>query len=166
MIYSVDCAVARTLSVVQIPAADLSQCVLVICKLNYLTSWETAIAVAVKDYHCTAVLNEFYKLRVINFRAHNTHTDAVARFRVRLTDFNLFQSFFKNIQNKRFGADIACQNQQCLLIAGNGRIVKLSEIADFSKNAAYFIVFGNRSSDRSVGNINSVVFMHGFQDFP
>lgn len=76
----VQSALTGALSVLQVPAADLRECVLGIGELYLLSAGEGAVAVAVGDHQCAAALDELDELGIVDLRADNDNADTVLAF--------------------------------------------------------------------------------------
>lgn len=118
---AVHCALTRALRVLQIPAADLRQCVLGIGEDDLLSAGEGAVAVAVGDHQCAAALDELNELGIVDLRADNDNADAVVLLGVGLAAFYLLKRLVQVGEDESLGAGVADQNQNGVLIAGDGR---------------------------------------------
>ena len=67
-------------------------------------------------------------------------------------------------EDESLGAGVADQNQNGVLIAGDGRGVELARLADLGEDAADLVVLADRGADGGVRGVDAVVFAHGLED--
>ena len=108
----VQSALARALSVLQVPAADLRECVLGIGELYLLSTGEGAVAVAVGDHQCAAALDELDELGIVDLRADNDNADTVVLLGVGLAAFYLLKRLAQVGEDESLGAGVADQNRR------------------------------------------------------
>ena len=143
-------ALAGALSVLQVPAADLSQGVLLLGKRNLLPAGKAAVAEAIRHHQSAAALDQTYQIGVINFGADHCHPNPVIFFRINLAGPNFFQRFPQQRQNQPLGTGIAHQNQDSKLIAGDGRNVQLAQFPDLREDAADLVMFPDCRTDGGI----------------
>ena len=100
----VQSALTGALSVLQVPAADLRECVLGIGELYLLSAGEGAVAVAVGDHQCAAALDELDELGIVDLRADNDNADTVVLLGVGLAAFYLLKRLAQVREVKADGA--------------------------------------------------------------
>ena len=160
----VQSALTGALSVLQVPAADLRECVLGIGELYLLSAGEGAVAVAVGDHQCAAALDELDELGIVDLRADNDNADTVVLLGVGLAAFYLLKRLAQIWEDESLGAGVADQNQNGVLIAGDGRDIQLAQLAYLGEDAADLIVLAHGGADGVVRGVDAVVFVQGLQN--
>ena len=153
--------VPGALRILQVPAADLGQHVFLVIENDLLSAGNAAIAEPVRHHHGAVFFHQGNKLRIIDFRAHHHHTDAVLGLLVRLSGFQLLQGLPEFVNDEILGADIGGQGQNVEFIPRNGGVIQLPVLPDLGDQAANLVMLRHRRPEGIVRYIHAVVVVKG-----
>ena len=148
----------------QIVAADRGEGVLAVLNLDLLAAGQGAEAVAVGHDHGAAHLDELRELGIVDLGAGEHHAGAEGELRLGLALFELGERLLQIGEDQIVRADLAHELNHVELIAGDGRIVELAQIADLGDDAAELVEPLDRGAERLVGGVDAEDVLHRAHD--
>ncbi|CCX45500.1 unknown [Firmicutes bacterium CAG:103] len=147
---------AGALVPVQVVAADGVKRGLAVLDLDALTAREAAEAVAVGHDHGAAALEELRELGIVDLGAGDHDARAEGEFRLGLALFDLGKRLLQVREDQVVRADLAHELDDVELIAGNGRVGQLAEVADLGDDIAQLVELLDGRAHGGIGGVHAV----------
>ena len=147
---------AGALVPVQVVAADGVKRGLAVLDLDALTAREAAEAVAVGHDHGAAGLEELRKLGIVDLGAGDHDARAEGEFLLGLALFDLGERLLEVREDQVVRADLAHELDDVELIAGNGRVGQLAEVADLGDDIAQLVELLDGRAHGGIGGVHAV----------
>ena len=152
--------VARALGDLHTVAADLRERVLLVVQLDDLASRRGAEAVAVGYDECADLLDHLRQAGIVDLAADDGNAGAVPRLFIHLALFDLGERFAQLRQDEILRAAIGHKVEHVELVARDGRVVLLAQLADLGDDAADLVVLLHRLADGRVRGVDPVALFH------
>ena len=151
---------ARAFARDEVVAADLDESGLLVVQLYHFPAGEHAEAEAVERYERACILEHAGKVGVVHLGADDAHTAAVPGLRVDLAVADFLQGLLQVGQDELLRTAEAYHVDDVELVAGDGRILELAELAYLRYDPADLVVAGHGITQSGVGNVHAQLLVH------
>ena len=153
---------AGALVPVQVVADDGVERALAVADLDALAAREAAEAVAVGHDHRAAGLEELRELGIVDLGAGDHDARAERELRLGLALFDLGERLLQVREDQVVRADLAHELDDVELIAGNGRVGQLAEVADLGDDIAQLVELLDGRAHGGIGGVHAVALGERF----
>ena len=132
--------------------------------MNLLASRQGTVAIPICADECAAVLQQLREGRIVDLAAGHHDTHPIPELGVRFTALDLLEGLLQIGQDQRMGAHFAHQHDHMELVAGDGRIVQLAQLADLGQDPANPVVLLDGLEQCTVRGVDAVNFAERTED--